>query len=79
MATDKITPINKHKLISYKIYPSLYDFKSMRMSLSSLINFFLIKISSNVYTNEKYINEKIVIWISLFTGLFKSYVSNLLS
>ena len=30
----------------------------MRISLSSLINFFLIKIPSNVYANEKYMIEK---------------------
>ena len=51
----------------------------MRMSLSSLINFFLIKISSNVYANEKYIIEKTVISISFPKDELISYDPSLLS
>ncbi len=51
----------------------------MRISLSSLINFFLIKIPSNVYANEKYMIEKRVISMSIPKDELKSYVPSLFS
>ena len=51
----------------------------MRISLSSLINFFLIKTSRIVYAKEKYTIENITIWMIYLDVELKSYVPSLFS